>query len=46
MNRELYETLAACGFRAEFFGGHGLHDWEYWDRCVRTFIERIRDGRI
>lgn len=43
MNRELYEELAACGFEVEFFGGHGLHDWEYWDQCIRAFVERIEN---
>lgn len=44
MNRELYDTLKDCGFEAEFFGGHGLHDWEYWDRCVQAFIGRLREA--
>ena len=43
MNRELYETLSDCGFRTEFFGGHGLHAWEYWDRCVKAFLEKIKN---
>lgn len=41
MNYELYEELKHCGFQTEFFGGSGLHDWVYWDRCVEAFIKVI-----
>lgn len=41
MNYELYEKLISCGFQGEFFGGSGLHDWGYWDRCVARFVELI-----
>jgi putative tributyrin esterase len=39
MNYKLYEKLKSCGFETEFFGGNGLHDWEYWDKCVKEFIK-------
>ena len=41
MNHELYEKLRACGFEAEFFGGSGLHDWVYWDKCIAAFMDII-----
>lgn len=42
MNVRLYDVLKANGFAAYFQDGHGLHDWEYWDRCIRDFLEKIR----
>jgi len=43
MNYELYEKLKSCGFRAEFLGGEGLHDWIYWDKCIEKFIKLIKN---
>lgn len=43
MNRELYETLKDCGFQAEFMGGEGEHDWDFWDHCARMFVEKIEN---
>lgn len=41
MNYELYEKLKECGFAAEFMGGSGGHDWVYWDKCIKAFLETI-----
>lgn len=41
MNYELYLTLKECGFTGEFFGGTGLHDWVYWDKCIDVYIKFI-----
>lgn len=43
MNYELYEKLKSCGFQGEFFGGEGLHDWIYWDKCIKNFIKLIKN---
>jgi len=43
MNYEFFEKLKNCGFDAEFFGGLGLHDWTYWDRCIETFMKLINN---
>ena len=45
MNFELYEKLKSCGFETEFFGGHGYHDWIYWDKCIDMFIKNIKKIR-
>lgn len=42
MNQKFYDKLRECGFKTEFFAGHGLHDWVYWDKCIDTFIKIIR----
>lgn len=41
MNYQLYKKLESCGFDTEFFGGHGDHDWVYWDKCIDKFIKTI-----
>ena len=40
-----YETLKENGFDAQFQDGHGLHDWAYWDTCIKDFLEKIAQER-
>lgn len=39
MNVQLHEALKAAGADTLFEDGDGLHDWAYWDRCIRNFIQ-------
>lgn len=41
MNKRFYDTLIKNGFDATFTDGSGNHDWEYWDKCIKKFIETI-----
>lgn len=43
MNRKFYEKLKDCGFETQFYGNHGLHDWIYWDICIKLFIEKLKE---
>lgn len=45
MNLRLFETLKENGFDAQFQDGHGLHDWAYWDTCIKDFLEKIAQER-
>lgn len=39
MNLRFHQTLAENGFDTRFYDGHGLHDWAYWDMCIRDFLD-------
>ena len=39
------DTLADNGFAVHFQDGHGLHDWEYWNRCIEDFLKNIQKMR-
>ena len=41
----LRDTLADNGFAVHFQDGHGLHDWEYWNRCIEDFLKNIQKMR-
>lgn len=41
MSLRFCTQLAECGFKTQFMGGPGLHDWDYWERCVREFLAFI-----
>jgi S-formylglutathione hydrolase FrmB len=41
MNLDLYEKLTLAGFETELMRGAGGHDWAYWDKCLKRFIEKI-----
>lgn len=43
MNQSFYEKLKDCGFKTQFYGGHGFHDWVYWDKIVKLFIEKLKE---
>ena len=45
MNCRLRDTLADNGFAVHFQDGHGLHDWEYWNRCIEDFLKNIQKMR-
>ena len=45
MNLRLYESLTENGFTASFKDGHGLHDWIYWDKCIKDFLSHIKEKR-
>lgn len=42
MNKSLFDHLVEHGFKGKFVGGNGYHDWEYWDKCVKQFIDIIK----
>lgn len=41
MGCRLYEVMKDSGAKARFMGEHGMHDWIYWDTCIREFISWI-----
>lgn len=41
MNRKLYEQLKQSGFDASFSSDDGAHDWRYWDKAIKAFLERV-----
>ncbi len=41
MSRRFCRQLSECGFKTEFMGGPGIHDWDYWERCIRQFLAFI-----
>lgn len=45
MNRRLARTLEENGFQTLFRDGAGKHDWEYWDQCIRHFLQSVSADR-
>ncbi len=41
MNARLRDTLYKNNFKVHFEDGQGKHDWEYWDTCIRNFINYV-----
>lgn len=42
MGCRLSEAVKSSGARTCFMGGHGMHDWVYWDICIREFLAWIQ----
>ena len=41
MNIRFKEALDANGFNVHFEDGPGVHDWKYWDTCIKNFLAYI-----
>ena len=37
------DTLIENGFDVNFEDGHGEHNWEYWERCIASYMKYIKD---
>lgn len=50
VNPQLCEKLADCmkseGYKVDFIGEPGEHDWDYWDMCIRKIVDTILKDEI